>query len=217
MNYKNIHFGEGNLRSVPNDTYGYLTWSLPSRVTCPFATEKCKTKCFAKKNEAFASVLRSRQNNLEESKQEGFVQKVIELIEIYLAKKKNIGKLTIVRIHVSGDFYSKAYLDKWITIANHFKDRKEVMFQSYTKSVQFLIDLDLQNVNIHFVYSIWEDTDAKDIALAKTLGLPTFTALTREKVEEARKQGIFVCPKTSDGSCKECYKCNHKQIVTSYH
>lgn len=212
-----MHFGEGNLRSVPNDTYGYLTWSLPSRTTCPFATDTCKAKCFAKKNESFASVLRSRQNNLEESKKVEFVPNVIELIELYLAKKKNMGKLTIVRIHVSGDFYSREYLDKWVAIANHFKGREEIMFQSYTKSVQFLDGLDLQNVNIHFVYSIWEDTDQKDIELAKTLGLPTFTALSRPQVEEARKQGIFVCPKTSDGSCKECYKCNHKQIVTSYH
>ena len=218
MNYKNMHFGEGNLRSVANSTYGYLTWSLPSRVTCPYATEMCKARCFAKKNETFKSVRDSRNNNLEESKKETFVENTIELIEKYLSKKKNQDKLIIVRIHTSGDFYSKEYLLKWIAIAEHFKHRpKDIMFQSYTKSVRFLEGIDLKQVNIHFVYSIWEDTNKEDIALAKQLDLPTFTALSREEVEKARERGVYVCPKSSDGTCKECYKCNHKEIVVSYH
>lgn len=217
MNYKNMHFGEGNLRSVANSTYGYLTWSLPSRSTCPYATEMCKAKCFAKKNETFESVRRSRNNNLEESKKDAFVPNVIELIEKYLAKKKCQGKLIIVRIHTSGDFYSREYLLKWVAIANYFKGRSEIMFQSYTKSVKFLKGLDLKDINIHFVYSIWKDTNKDDIALARQLELPTFTALSRKEVEEARERGIYVCPKSSDGLCKECYKCNHKEIVVSYH
>ena len=177
----------------------------------------CKAKCFAKKNETFESVRRSRNNNLEESKRDTFINNVIELIEIYLAKKKNQNKLIIVRIHTSGDFYSKEYLNKWITIASYFKDNPNIMFQSYTKSVEFLVDIDLKNTNIHFVYSIWEDTNKEDIALARKLDLPTFTALSREEVKKARERGIYVCPKSNDGTCKECYKCNYKEIVVSYH
>lgn len=217
MNYRNLHFGEGNSRSVPNQSYGYLTWSLPSRVTCPYATEMCKKKCFSKKNEAFESVLRSRHNNWEESKKETFIANTIELIEQYLQRAKNKEKLIIVRIHVSGDFYSKEYLNKWIAITNHFKNRENIMFQSYTKSVKYLKDLDLKDINIHFVYSIFPDTNPEDILLAKTLDLPTFSALSKTEVEKAREQGTYVCPKSRDGSCKECYKNHHKEIVVSYH
>lgn len=212
-----MHFGEGNTRSVANATYAYLTWSLPSRITCPYATVMCKAKCFAKKNETFEHLRKSRQNNFEESQKEVFVSNVINLIESYLKRKKNEGKLIIVRIHTSGDFYSKAYLLKWVAIANYFAGRENIMFQSYTKSVAFLKDLDLKQINIHFVYSVWSDTEKESIALAKQLGLPTFTALSKKEVAEARERGIYVCPKSRDGSCKECYKCNHQEIVVSYH
>lgn len=120
-------------------------------------------------------------------------------------------------IRIAKYLAKEGYLLKWVAIANYFKGRSEIMFQSYTKSVKFLKRLDLKDINIHFVYSIWKDTNKDDIALARQLELPTFTALSRKEVEEARERGIYVCPKSSDGLCKECYKCNHKEIVVSYH
>lgn len=217
MNLKNLHFGEGNLRSVQNDDYCYLTWSLPSRITCPYSTEMCRNKCFAKKNETFKSVRDSRNKNYEESKKETFVSNVIELIDKYLSKKKCIDKLVIVRIHTSGDFYNEEYLNKWIIIANHYKGDNRIQFQSYTKSVMYLKEKDLYNINIHIVYSQWDDTKSDDVKLAQDLKLPIFYATSREKVEEYRADGGYCCPKTSDGKCKECYKSNHKLILVSYH
>jgi hypothetical protein len=41
---------------------------------------------------------------------------------------------TIVRIHVSGDFYSEAYFLAWIDVA---KQRPDVKFYAYTKSLHF--------------------------------------------------------------------------------
>lgn len=217
MNLNNMHFGEGNLRSVQNDDYCYLTWSLPSKVTCPYATEMCKTKCFAKKNETFKSVRESRTKNYEESKKTTFTTNVIELIDKYLSKKKCNNKLVIVRIHTSGDFYNEEYLNKWVEIANHYKNDTRIQFQAYTKSVVFLKDKILNDINIHFVYSQWDDTNINDVEVAKSLNLPIFYATSREKVEEAKKCGVYCCPKTSDGKCKECYKNNHKLILVSYH
>lgn len=217
MNMNNLHFGEGNLRSVQNDKYCYLTWSLPSKKTCPYATELCKKKCFAKKNETFKTVLRSREQNFEKSKEENFEKDVIELIDKYLNKKKCKDKLLIVRIHTSGDFYSKEYLDKWISITNNYKGNENIQFQSYTKSVVYLKDIDLDNVNIHFVYSKWDDTKKEDILLAQELNIPIFYATNKENVDMAKFNGIYICPKTSDGTCKECYKKNHKLILVNYH
>lgn len=217
MNLNNMHFGEGNLRSVQNDTVCYLTWSLPSRKTCPFKTEMCELKCFAKKNETFKSVRDSRERNFEETQKDTFTNNTIELIDRYLSKKKCNGKLAIIRIHTSGDFYNEEYLDKWISIANHYKGDNRVQFQSYTKSVIYLKDKDLRNINIHFVYSQWDDTKIKDIKIANKMDLPIFYATTRDKVAEYKSQGVYCCPKSSDGKCKECYKDNHKLILVSYH
>lgn len=217
MNLNNMHFGEGNLRSVQNDEYCYLTWSLPSKITCPYSTELCRKKCFAKKNETFKTVLESRMKNLEESKKESFVPNVIDLIDKYLNKNKCKDKLLIVRVDTSGDFYSEEYLNKWIDISNNYKDNKNIMFQSYTKSIEFLKNKDINNINIHFVYSKWDDTNPNDIKIAENLNLPIFYATTKENVEKVKKEGIYTCPKTSDGKCKECYKDNHKLILVSFH
>jgi len=43
-------------------------------------------------------------------------------------------KVDILRLHDSGDFYSIAYLNKWIEIA---KANKDVIFYAYTKSIPF--------------------------------------------------------------------------------
>lgn len=217
MNYKNLHFGEGNLRSIKNDRFCYLTWNLLSKETCPCSTELCRKYCFAKKNETFKTVRESRLRNSEASKKEEFTIDVIKLIEDYLKKKKCQDKLLIVRIHTSGDFYSQEYLDKWIQISNHFKKHKNIQFQSYTKSVRFLKNKNLKDINIHFVYSQWDDTKQDDIKLARALELPIFYATNKNNVENYREQGLYVCPKTSDGNCHECYKNNHKLILVSYH
>lgn len=217
MNLNNMHFGEGNLRSVQNDTYCYLTWSLPSKKTCPYKTKFCTKKCFAQKNETFKSVRDSRDRNLEESKKDTFVSNVIELINKYLTKKKCENKLVIVRIHTAGDFYSEEYLNKWIEIANAYKGNKNIQFQSYTKSIVYLKDKNIKDINIHFVYSQWDDSKDQDVKLAEKLGLPIFYATTRENVSKGIEDGIYCCPKSSDGTCKECYKNNHKLILVSYH
>ena len=50
---QNIHLSEGNIKSKCTDEVLFLTWSLPSGETCPYATDMCKRRCFAKKNESF--------------------------------------------------------------------------------------------------------------------------------------------------------------------
>ena len=67
---QNIHLSEGNIKSKGTEDTMFLTWSLPSRSTCPYATTECKKRCFAKKNESFKGVtklwfliLKSQKNN----------------------------------------------------------------------------------------------------------------------------------------------------------
>ena len=137
---RNIHLSEGNIKSKGTDEVIFLTWSLPSRSTCPYATTECKKRCFAKKNESFKNVRDSRGRNLAETYKDTFVEDMIKHFEYHLQRPKAQNKLIIVRIHTSGDFYNKEYFNKWVNISNHFKDNDKILFQAYTKSMPILID-----------------------------------------------------------------------------
>jgi len=109
-----------------------LNFSLPAyktqnnKVVCPFAKD-CVKYCYAQKgNYRFPSVKKGLNKRYELSKKDEFV--TIMNANILLERP------THVRIHDSGDFYSIAYLNKWIEIANANKD---VIFYAYTKSIPF--------------------------------------------------------------------------------
>lgn len=220
---QNMHLSEGNLASSGNDEVMFLTWSLPSRATCPYATEMCKKKCFAKKNESFKSVRESRSRNLAETYKDTFVADMIKHFEYHLQRPKAKGKLIIVRIHTSGDFYNLDYFKKWVSIAENFKSNEKIMFQSYTKSMPVLRSYlegnedDLQSVNIHFVWSIWKDTPQEYTDYANEIGMQTFTALPKDEIDSAVESGAFACRDLDCGSCRECYSNNYKKIVIPYH
>ena len=220
---QNIHLSEGNLASKGNEEIMFLTWSLPSRSTCPYATTECKKRCFAKKNESFKNVRDSRNSNLAETYKPTFVEDMIKHLEYHLQRPKAQDKLIIVRIHTSGDFYNKEYFNKWVNISNHFKDNDKILFQAYTKSMPILRqyieenEIGLNDINIHFVWSIWNDTPKEYTEYAKYLGMQTFTALPKDEIEIAIKNGAFECKDLDCASCRECYSNNHKEIVIPYH
>jgi hypothetical protein len=219
---QNIHLSEGNIKSkCTNDTM-FLTWSLPSQSTCPYATAACKKRCFAKKNESFKTVRDSRSRNLAETYKDTFVPDMIKHFEYNLQRPKAQDKLIIVRIHTSGDFYNKEYFNKWVDIANHFKGNNKILFQAYTKSMPILKEyiednkIRLEDINIHFVWSIWHDTPVEYTEHAKYLNMQTFTALPKEEIEAAVRNGAFLC-EGDCGNCKECYTGKSKEIVIPYH
>jgi hypothetical protein len=94
--------------------------------TCPSAGN-CKTDCFALAgNYVFKNVKAKQHERFIASKRSDFV--VIINKEI---RQLNVGA---VRIHDSGDYYSRAYLNKWVEIA---RSNPDVILYSYTKSIQF--------------------------------------------------------------------------------
>jgi hypothetical protein len=218
----NIHFSEGNIKSRSTDDIIFLTWSLPSKITCPYATELCKKKCFAKKNETFEGVRNSRHRNLEETRKDTFVSDVIEILNYNLNRTKAKNKITYVRIHTSGDFYNTDYLDKWVGIAEHFKSNQKILFQAYTKSMPILNEYlttnnkVLSDINIHFVWSIWYDTKEEYTKTAYKLGMQTFTALPKTDIQAAVDNGSFLC-NGDCGNCRECYTGKSNSIVIPYH
>ena len=101
-----------------------LCFGLPAGVTCPGAGV-CRRFCFAQKGMyRFPCVVKSRIRNQLISEGGAFVATMI-------AELKRVRK-TYIRIHDSGDFYSQAYLDKWVDI---IKANTAKRFYCYTTSL----------------------------------------------------------------------------------
>lgn len=100
--------------------------SKTGEFTCPFAGV-CKDGCYAKSGAyLWGNVAQAYEYRYEVTKQENFSEIMINEI-----KKR---KITKVRIHDSGDFYSLEYLDKWLKV---MAELPEVQFYAYTKSIPF--------------------------------------------------------------------------------
>ena len=104
--------------------------------------DACIKFCYAKKGAyIWSNVKPAFEKRYELTKTDDFVNKIYEEI----VKKKP----DYVRVHDSGDYYSKKYLDKWIDIALLFP---EVKFYSYTNMVQMFLDVNLPS-NFDVIFS----------------------------------------------------------------
>ena len=114
--------------------------SASGKLTCPMADE-CVKFCYAKKG---AYIWSNVQPAFEKRYQ---LSKTVEFIDAMNAEIKK-KRPDYVRVHDSGDYYSRSYLAKWITIAN---DNPDVMFYSYTNMVDMINRTELpENYDIIF-------------------------------------------------------------------
>jgi len=122
--------------------------SATGKLTCPFA-DSCVKYCYAQKGnyKRFPKIGELMEKRYLLTKQSIFIASMN--IEI---KKK---KADAIRIHDSGDFYSKEYLDKWVTIAN---DNPKVKFYAYTKSIPLFIGKELPT-NMDIIFSTGSKKD----------------------------------------------------------
>lgn len=115
--------------------------SASGKLTCPMA-ESCVKFCYARKGAyKWSNVQPAFEKRYQLSKTDKFVTEMYKEI----TKKKP----DYVRVHDSGDYYSKAYLSKWIDIALLFP---EVKFYSYTNMVQMFKEADLPS-NFDIIFS----------------------------------------------------------------
>ena len=115
--------------------------SASGKLTCPFADE-CIKFCYAQKGAyIWSNVKPAFEKRYELTRTAEFVGKMSD----ELFKKRP----DYVRIHDSGDYYSKVYLQKWIDIANLFP---EIKFYSYTNSVAMLKEATLPS-NFDIIFS----------------------------------------------------------------
>lgn len=150
-----LNFGRGNAKLDALEVkFGkpVFTFSVLSGFACPYAKD-CMSKavmgldgrlhiedgphtlfrCFSASQEAlFKNVYKSRLANMELIKLAAqSVNAAREAIVANLPKKAGI-----IRIHVGGDFQTKAYMQSWIETACQ---RPDVLFYAYTKSLPFWI------------------------------------------------------------------------------
>lgn len=210
-----IRLSEGNIKLEPTENTAFLIWSVTSDHSieldmpiCVISTEHCRKLCYAKKAERmYPSVKKRRHSNLLGSLREDFSDIMIEQLEYELSRKKYKNKHILFRIHEGGDFYSLEYLEKFVTIANHFKGRN-ITFMAYTKSLPYVQAVfnkyGRDNVNIKFKSSIWDDTSNAMRKLTNKLGLTVFTALTSEQLQTKDYSDYFKCPSMKDIGCGTC-------------
>ena len=109
--------------------------------TCPFAGA-CAKFCYAQKGAyVWSNVSPAFQFRYLATKCDSFVDKMVA----ELVKKR----VDILRVHDSGDYYSRKYIDKWMTIAKRLPN---VRFYSYTKSIPLFLDLDIPD-NYDIIFS----------------------------------------------------------------
>ena len=115
--------------------------SASGKLTCPFA-DACVKFCYAKKGAyIWSNVQPAFEKRYQLSKTNDFVNKMNQEI----AKKRP----DYVRVHDSGDYYSRAYLDKWLAVAIH---NPHVRFYSYTNCVEMLKNANLPD-NYDIIFS----------------------------------------------------------------
>ena len=101
-----------------------FNFGIPAQDTCLWAGE-CKKYCYASKGAyIWSNVKPAFQRRLDATKQDNFPQLMIAEI----LKKK----ASVIRIHDSGDFYSREYLMKWFKVMEALPD---VVFYAYSKSL----------------------------------------------------------------------------------
>lgn len=140
-----LSFGKGNAKLNGEATPTY-TFSLPAGWTCPGARDclakaardtgkitdgpEVEFRCFAASMEFMPSIRDSRWRNFDLLRAAGTAEAMADLIIASLPKKA-----ALVRIHVSGDFFSPTYFAAWKNVAARMSG---VMFYAYTKSVSYL-------------------------------------------------------------------------------
>ncbi len=104
-----------------------FNFGIPAQDTCLWAGE-CKKYCYASKGAyIWSNVKPAFERRLDATKQDNFPQVMIaEIIK---------RKASVIRIHDSGDFYSREYLMKWFKIMEALPS---VIFYAYSKSLPLL-------------------------------------------------------------------------------
>ncbi|WP_427366532.1 GP88 family protein [Candidatus Caldatribacterium saccharofermentans] len=172
-----------------------LTFSLPPILTCIGSTPHCREICYGVKGGQvlLTRVVKSYNRNLAATEKPNFVERMARAIENAMQS----GEVKAFRIHVVGDFYSQAYLEKWKEIARRFPDLR---FAAWTKSWQ--LDFSKLPENMNVFYSIVKDTVVVNPTIHRY-------CILDEEGKYLKRKDVFVCPypDIKEGACERCWAC----------
>lgn len=172
--------------------------SVNGETICKYAKD-CVKYCYAQKGNytRFPKIGQLMEQRYELSKQSIFVG----LMNIEIKKKK----ADAIRIHDSGDFYSREYLQKWISIAN---SNHNVNFYAYTKSLPYFKDITLpENMDVIFSVGGYKD---KTINFDKDRHAQIF-----DNIDELEKAGYINASKIDYYATK--FYSDNKKVGLIYH
>lgn len=172
--------------------------SVNGETICKYAKD-CVKYCYAQKGNytRFPKIGQLMEQRYELSKQSIFVG----LMNIEIKKKK----ADAIRIHDSGDFYSREYLQKWISIAN---SNPNVNFYAYTKSLPYFKDITLpENMDVIFSVGGYKD---KTINFDKDRHAQIF-----DNIDELEKAGYINASKIDYYATK--FYSDNKKVGLIYH
>jgi hypothetical protein len=179
------------------------TFSIPALKTCPGKSRLCALLCYANRGPfIWETVSAKHRANLARTRKESFVVDAVGEI-----RERDI---MVLRLHMAGDFYTLAYIWKWVAIA---RKRPRTTFFVYTRSwiiepfMPALITLaGLKNVQLWFscdrdmprppvvrgvrtAYLLANDDDPASV--------PAWADLVFRDLEQGplkRANGVLVCP-----------------------
>lgn len=189
-----------------------FVWNLPPVITCPGMSDWCEYNCYNADDRYEKFPIDKWGENL------WWVLNDKKTLEerIFFQLEEHKTKRIAVRIHSSGDFFSKEYIAFWRDI---IRQNPDVYFWAYTRSwaVKELVD-DIRELdklyNIKLILS-WDETMPQPLdGFAKSIVYNTNDEIN---VALNRKDGI-VCPEQYDlvPSCADCGICINKPLRNIY-
>lgn len=150
---------QAKLKNIPIElapNRSIWSFNLPSGYSCPGALDclskadkitgkitdgkDTKYRCFAASDEARSTQARAqRWHNFD------LLRKLKNVNDMAMLINQSLPSADVIRIHVSGDFYSLSYFIAWIQVA---KNNRHIRFYAYTKSINFWVDCIDQGISI---------------------------------------------------------------------
>lgn len=122
---------------------GMKSFNLPALESCPYKTPACIKYCYATKNNFTRYNVKSLyQRNLVAARCKCFVSRMIKLLNRHTRTR-------VIRIHGSGDFFSRIYFSKWLQVVRVFPGKQ---FYGYTRN--WTVDIGDLPRNLRIYYSV---------------------------------------------------------------
>jgi hypothetical protein len=175
-------------------------WNLPVVITCPGASQWCLRHCYN-------ADLREEKFPIHEwNKNLKFFLEDPKLLKAKLLEKlKSASSSIAVRIHSSGDFFSKDYIQFWSEI---IRETPQVKYWAYTRSwikTDLINDLQLlkESTNLQ-LFASWDNTmDDPPNDWRKSIVYSDDDVLSTNRISAG-----IICPEQS-GISPNCATCNY--------